>query len=114
MLGVNRDFIKDAATNKFGFELGKYDKAATVISGVNYTGLQYNGNIGGVLWKSAGDNQKRKYDYTYDAINRLTGADFSQNTTGSTFDKSAGIDFSVSGIAYDANGNLLRMQQQKS
>ncbi|MEI9806768.1 MAG: hypothetical protein WDO16_02180 [Bacteroidota bacterium] len=39
----------------------------------------------------------RKYDFTYDAVNRLTGADFNQ-LTGNSFSKNAGIDFSVSGL----------------
>ena len=109
-LGVNRDFIKDAAVNKFGYELG-YDKGGTIISGTSYARPQYNGNISGMLWKSAGDNQKRKYDYTYDGAYRLTGADFNQYA-GGAFDKSAGLDFSVGNLGYDANGNILSMQQK--
>ena len=69
-----------------------------------------------MVWKSKGDSEKRKYDYTYDASNRLLGADFNQFTSG-TFNKSAGIDFSVKvgdGVspdsAYDYNGNILRLQ----
>ena len=77
----------------------------------SYTAAQYNGNIGGMLWKSTGDDQLRKYDFTYDAVNRLTGADFNQLTSNS-FSKSAGIDFSVSGLSYDANGNILNMNQR--
>ncbi|MET0392151.1 MAG: DUF6443 domain-containing protein, partial [Chitinophagaceae bacterium] len=116
MLGINRDFIKDAADHYFGFELA-YDKTGTIIPGSSYTAAQYSGNIAGVLWKSKGDNEKRKYDFTYDAVNRLLSADFNQYT-GGTFSKTAGVDFSVkmgngteADSAYDANGNILRMQQ---
>jgi hypothetical protein len=81
-----------------------------------YVGNQYNGNISGVLWKSEGDQQRRKQDYTYDVTNRLTGADFNQYVSGSgasaVFNKSAGMDFSVSGLTYDANGNILSMKQK--
>lgn len=116
-LGVNRDFVKDANnTNYFGYELG-YDKTGTIINGSSYAVAQFNGNISGMLWKSKGDGEKRKYDYGYDAVNRLLKADFNQYT-GGTFNKSAGIDFSLkmgNGIdadsAYDFNGNILRMQQ---
>jgi hypothetical protein len=59
VLGVNRNYVKDAATNYFGFDLG-YDK-----SGVMGTySPQLNGNISGMVWKSKGDGEKRKYDFT--------------------------------------------------
>src|SRR5439155_15314425 len=38
-------------------------------------------------------------------------ADFNQYTSGS-FSKSAGIDFSMSNLSYDANGNILSMDQR--
>lgn len=116
MLGVNRSFIDDSSNNYFGYELA-FDKIATMISGSTYAAAQYNGNIAGITWKSTGDKEKRKYDFSYDAANRLLFADFNQYTSGA-FNKAAGIDFSVkmgngidSDSAYDANGNILRMQQ---
>jgi RHS repeat-associated protein len=111
ILGMNRDFIKNTSTNYFGYELA-YDKTQTAVAGTTYSGLPLlNGNILGAVWKTAGDNEVRKYDYTYDVANRLTGADFNQLTSG-TFNKSAGLDFSVSGITYDFNGNLTAMTQK--
>jgi len=71
---------------------------------------QYNGNIEGMVWKSKGDGEKRKYDFTYDATNRLLTADFNQYTSGS-FNKSAAIDFSLNSMSYDGNGNILSLQQ---
>ena len=59
-------------------ELG-YDKAASAASNTSYPNLQYNGNIAGTVWKTAGDGVGRKYDFTYDNVNRLTGADFNQD-----------------------------------
>jgi RHS repeat-associated protein len=118
MLGVNRDYAKDLnSTNYFGFDLG-YDKANNnIIGSQTYTTPQYNGNIEGMVWKSKGDGEKRKYDFSYDAANRLLKADFTQYT-GSTFNITAGIDFSIkmgdgtnAATAYDANGNILQMQQ---
>jgi RHS repeat-associated protein len=110
MLGANRDYAKNpSATGKsFGFDLG-YDKQAVGTIG-NYATSQYNGNITGTVWKSKGDGQVRKYDFTYDAVNRLTGADFNQYA--SAFDKTAGIDFSLSNLTYDYNGNILTMDQK--
>jgi len=44
---------------------------------------QYNGNMAGVLWKGESDQAKRKYDFSYDATNRLTAAEFNQYVSGS-------------------------------
>jgi len=114
MLGMNRSYVKDTISNSnwFGFDLG-YDKTSfTVNSGSHsYTAAQYNGNIGGMMWRSTGDDMLRKYDFTYDNANRLTGADFNQlNST--SFSKAAGVDFSTSGLTYDVNGNISNMNQK--
>ncbi len=61
--------------------------------------------------KSTGDDQVRKYDFTYDAVNRLTDATFTQHNN-NAFNLSAGIDFSAHNYSYDANGNLLSMVQR--
>jgi len=112
LLGVNREYARDANnTNYFGFDLG-YDRANNNIAGNTlYENPQYNGNISGMVWKSKGDGEKRKYDFSYDAANRLTGADFNQLSANS-FSKSAGVDFSVTGLNYDANGNILTLNQK--
>jgi RHS repeat-associated protein len=108
MLGMNRGFARGGTGAYFGFDLG-YDKQTVGTIG-SYTAAQFNGNITGSVWKSIGDGEIRKYDFTYDAANRLTGADFNQYA--SAFDKSAGVDYSVSNIAYDDNGNIQSMDQQ--
>ena len=114
MLGMNRSYTKDttSTSNWFGFDLG-YDKTSfTVNSGSqSYAAAQYNGNINGMLWRSTGDDMLRKYDFTYDPINRLTAADFNQLNSNS-FSKAAGIDFSVSDLSFDGNGNILSMFQK--
>jgi RHS repeat-associated protein len=112
LLGMNRDYVKDAnSISKFGFDLG-YDKNGVIGSSAPL----YNGNIAGMVWKSTGDQQKRKYDFSYDAVNRLTGADFNQWVSGTgtaaVFNTSAGIDFSVSNLSYDANGNIISQSQK--
>lgn len=121
MLGMNRAYTRDANnSNYFGFDLG-YDKTNNgLVGSKTYNAAQYNGNITGTVWKSKGDGEKRRYDYKYDAANRITTADFTQYTDGN-FDQSAGVNFNVqmgsvtSGIynddGYDANGNIKQMQQ---
>ncbi|GAB2839354.1 hypothetical protein [Ferruginibacter profundus] len=47
-----------------------------------------------MVWKSKGDGEKRKYDFGYDAANRLLKADFTQYTN-SSFNQSAGVNFNV-------------------
>jgi RHS repeat-associated protein len=110
-LGVNRDFVRDVDNNRwFGYELA-FENTANVISGQTYSNAQLSGNIAGVTWKSKGDLEKRKFDYTYDNINRLLSADFSQYT-GSSFNKTAQVDYSLTNVTYDANGNILTMHQK--
>jgi RHS repeat-associated protein len=106
-----------AMPNFFGFDLG-YDKPSS--DAANSGGLanttnsnsnpQYNGNISSMVWKGASDLRLRKYDYTYDAANRLLQANFTQYTN-SSFTNSY-IDFSASITGYDANGNIIGMVQK--
>ena len=109
LTGINPKYVAGSGTNYFGMELG-YDKTASVAPGNTYTTPEYNGNIEGTVWKTAGSGINRKYDFSYDGVNRLAGANFTQYN-GSGFDQSAGINFSVSGLNYDANGNILNMTQ---
>ncbi|HTN38044.1 MAG TPA: hypothetical protein VL053_13280, partial [Arachidicoccus sp.] len=93
--------------NYFGFDLG-YDKTNNnLIGGKTYTAPQYNGNITGMVWKNAHDSKVRKYDYTYDAASRLTGANFGQYTA-SNFTATK-VNYSVSGLTYDENGNIKKL-----
>jgi RHS repeat-associated protein len=111
LIGMNRDFVKDSsASNWFGYEVA-YDDTSNIINGQSYSSAQYNGNISGITWKSKGDEEKRKYDFNYDYTNRLISADFNQYTE-SSFNKNAGIDFSLNSISYDINGNILSMTQK--
>lgn len=113
LLGMNRAYLNNSVISRFGYELG-YDKTATMLGsdpGNSFDNQQFTGNITGTVWRSAGDDAKRKYDFTYDASGRLTGADFDQHD-GSQFNKTAGLDFSVSNLTYDHNGNILSMKQK--
>ncbi len=101
---INKDFIPTAGStaNWFGQDLS-YD--------YGFTNSQFGGNIAGAKWKSRGDGIGRAYGYQYDKVNRLTKADFTQQNTGSTGWTNDQKNFSVSGLAYDANGNIQTMNQ---
>ncbi|GEO22236.1 hypothetical protein CQA01_27700 [Cyclobacterium qasimii] len=60
----------------------------------------YNGNIAGIEW-SGQDGKSRSYAYQYDNANRLLAAKF--NAAGEN------NHYSLQGISYDANGNILTM-----
>ena len=72
-----------------------------------------------MTWKSDGDDIRRRYDFSYDAANRLLKAEFKQNNSGTTTWNKTLADFTVQmgssgaddGTAYDANGNILKMKQ---
>ena len=107
--GINKDYVAGTKSHYFGMELG-YDNA-TSVAGTTYAMPAFNGNIAGTVWKSAGDGVRRKYDFTYDNVNRLTGAAYVDNHSGTAWDHSA-MDYSVNGLTYDGNGNILSMIQK--
>jgi len=117
LLGIDRAYLNSATTiaitnadpspgNYFGEELA-YDKLGSY-SGLSYAANQMNGNIAGTVWKSTGDAVNRKYDFTYDQANRLTAANFSQITPAN----GQVVDYTVTIPGYDANGNILYMNQK--
>ncbi|WP_127125652.1 RHS repeat-associated core domain-containing protein [Pseudoflavitalea rhizosphaerae] len=123
LLGANRDYIRNTGdanfrSSYFGYELS-YDKSQSFGGSAYSHPQQFNGNILGTVWKSAGDQVRRKYEFRYDAANRLGTADYTQNinaASGGSYVNSE-MDFTVSGntganngfIPYDANGNILEM-----
>lgn len=114
LLGVNRVFAKNdnQTQNYFGYELG-YDKPTSI---AGFATPQYDGNIAGTIWKSQGNNIRRKYDFGYDNTGRLLKADFIQNKEGAWSTNDANFNFKIGdGVnvtsAYDRNGNIKKLQQ---
>ncbi|MDE6176641.1 MAG: hypothetical protein K2F71_03775 [Paramuribaculum sp.] len=64
---------------------------------------QYGGNVSAVKWRNygmeVGDDKRWRYDYTYDNLDRLTAADFSQSFHGTS---DAGRDYSCT-YSYNLN-----------
>jgi RHS repeat-associated protein len=110
LLNINQAYINgSSSSNYFGLELG-YDKHNSLAPNNSYITPIFNGNISGTTWKSKGDGINRKYDLNYDNTNRLLSAPYLQNSSGTSWDNGF-IDFSVSGLSYDANGNILTLNQ---
>jgi RHS repeat-associated protein len=115
--GVNKEYIKDSINaHWFGYELG-YDRTTSAINGTSFGTPQFNGNISGAIWKSGGDQEKRKFDFSYDNANRLLAGTFKQKFGSSWANTDPGnsnfsVDFSLDSMRYDANGNILRIRQK--
>jgi RHS repeat-associated protein len=125
---VNKNYMQAATTptstlNWFGMELS-YDNNTSVVNNTSYTNPMYNSSISGTTWKTRGAGENRKYDYSYDNLNRLIAADFKQQfgSTWANTDPSNSnftIDFSIGGkgnsnqhIQYDDNGNIISLWQK--
>ena len=118
LLGMNRGYVNNSlSVYNFGYDLA-YDKAINLSGLPGYTKGLYNGNISGMTWRGkTGSAEIRRYNYDYDAANRLLKADFGQYN-GSGFSATA-VDFSMkmgdgatASTAYDLNGNILKMWQK--
>ena len=109
LTGINKDYANGiSSAGWFGMELN-YDKGFDI--------NQYTGNIAGTKWRSKGDDERRAYGYTYDKVNRIMGADFTQYD-GSNYANNSIINFDMvmgDGInptsAYDENGNIIAMKE---
>jgi RHS repeat-associated protein len=110
LTGINK---ADHTALENGSSTGFYSAIFSELISYDYgfTKAQLNGNIAGVKWAGAGDKQARAYGYDYDKVNRLATADFTQKAA-ATWDVSAGIDYSVSNLTYDENGNIKTMHQK--
>jgi RHS repeat-associated protein len=111
MTGINQSYALDQNTydqwnDFFGLYLG-YDNRDN-----QFAAKQYDGSITGVIWKSQGDNSMRKYDFTYDNMGRLTGANFNQRFTPADNWSNSQVDLSELITYNDKNGNILNMQRK--
>ncbi|MEO9965986.1 MAG: DUF6443 domain-containing protein [Reichenbachiella sp.] len=87
------DPVSPNTDDYFSMQL-KYDEAG-----------QYNGNIGASSWKNPFESTTNSYNYTYDPVNRIKSAGYTTTATN-------GMDFDVSNINYDANGNILSLKRK--
>jgi RHS repeat-associated protein len=78
-------------TDLFSFKIG-YNQESTPL---------YNGNISTTQWKTANtDSSLKTYNYSYDALNRITAA---TDNTGN---------YNLTNVDYDKNGNITNLARQ--
>ena len=73
---------------------------------------QFNGNIAGARWASARNEDIHAYGYQYDGLNRIKQADYRYSEDLQANWSRDKQDFTVFGIEYDANGNILKLNRQ--
>lgn len=103
LMGTNSMGNGYLSDDLFGFEIS-YNQPVLFQN----TEPLYNGNISETIWKTSNDYNLRGYQYSYDAVNRIVGANYYGNYTLSSQD---GInqdqeDYSLQNISYDSNGNI--------
>ncbi len=108
--GINRGFANASYTAEASTQANRWF-GMELLYDYGFEKNQYNGNIGGIRWKSTGDDEQRAYGFDYDNVNRLLKADFNQYTS-SAWNTTSGIDFGLSNMSYDANGNIVTMNQK--
>lgn len=107
--GINADYTASpyGISNKtFGVVLN-YD--------FGFNQRRYDGNLAGIQWRSAGNpSLLRAYGYVYDPADRLTTANYREQST--TWPPVSGApwtnnfeDYTMSNVTYDPNGNILTM-----
>lgn len=110
LTGINKAALQQLENGSTGnsFYNAVFSEAISYEYGFNRQ--KFNGDISGVKWANAGDKQARSYGYEYDNVNRLKKADYTQKN-GGTWNRNERIDYSLTGMEYDNNGNILRLAQ---
>ena len=85
--------MKPRVSDLFAFKINYNQKE-------NGTEGLFNGNITETLWRTSADNIKRKYNYSYDNLNRLLQANYSKPDAGTNQNNYK------EWLNYDPNGNI--------
>lgn len=104
MTGINKLYLNtlNSTSNWFGQEIS-YE--------YGFDSAYVNGNIAGVRWKGRSDGLAKAFGFSYDRAGRLQSAYFTQQNQGATSWTQNVMNFSVSGLTYDANSNIRSMKQ---
>ncbi|AZA84895.1 sugar-binding protein [Chryseobacterium lactis] len=85
----------------FGYELRYNNPPYTNIA----TG-KYNGNIAEIDWRNASEDVLKRYSYSYDALNRLKDAIYTEPGTTNPYNNNFNEN-----LTYDLNGNILTLKR---
>lgn len=112
--GAGSGYTNDDSNDVFGMEI-LYDRVDANLTNT----ASYNGNISAVKWMSLNNSgvktYERSYKYSYDLLNRFTGANYAErSTTGTGIFNNNLNGFDESGISYDENGNILKLKRNSS
>nr|WP_255578585.1 DUF6443 domain-containing protein [Chitinophaga sp. sic0106] len=106
LTGMNKNYVATGTGDRTYFgQILSYDKG--------FDEKSFGGDIAGQQWRGYNDPVARAYGYKYDKASRLLAADFSQQNGGPSDAWTQNlVNFSVSNLNYDANGNILGMKQE--
>lgn len=107
LTGINGEYAetgyKAGVSKTFGESL-KYD--------YGFTKNRYDGKMAGMVWRGSSMQDMYAYGYDYSQNQDLKRADFNTYPMSGTSWNHASIDYSVSNIVYDKNGNIMSMNQR--
>jgi RHS repeat-associated protein len=110
LTGINAVYAetgnKEGESRSFGESL-KYD--------YGFTQARYDGKIAGMIWRGSNITNGYAYGYSYDYGGRLVQADFRKQiaiTGGGSAWSNITMDYTVSNLKYDLNGNIASMKQR--
>ncbi len=120
--GINKNYFNNTtATNIFFCEKLSYENpvipeipcTTAPLGGVT---PRFNGNISAEYWKGYQNSLVKCYSYLYDDLNRVTDATFSERIppcvgAAPTIWDNSSLDYTMSGVTYDNNGNIQTMNQ---
>jgi RHS repeat-associated protein len=109
LVGINADKLFDTTfTQVTGNDSMSFWEELNYENG--FTSPRYDNRLSGFKWRAKG-SKPMAYGYVYDGFGRMTAADFKECNYANNWVDTI-TDFSVSGIAFDPNGNLVSMKQR--
>ncbi|MFN8314650.1 MAG: RHS repeat-associated core domain-containing protein [Cyclobacteriaceae bacterium] len=106
---ANDGVTNDETTDLYGMELA-YNQTFTGVT--TAADAQYNGNISAIKWSAnlgIANEKERAYKFSYDGMNRLTGATYNARTAGAWAANGA---FDENNFTYDLNGNIKSLSRK--